>query len=88
MMWASGHERARDHPRSRGVYNLNSEMQTAGFGSSPLARGLLEMLLLTDALAGIIPARAGFTMAGVQHVDLERDHPRSRGVYTILMAAP
>ena len=33
------------------------------------------------AQAGIIPARAGFTSAGMDALTLAQDHPRSRGVY-------
>ena len=50
-------------------------------GSSPLARGLPHRVGEDAGLAGIIPARAGFTVeerVGVGHVG---DHPRSRGVY-------
>ena len=34
------------------------------------------------ATMGIIPARAGFTLAGSDPGDRPEDHPRSRGVYT------
>ena len=53
-------------------------------GSSPLARGLRRLSRSRPPLGRIIPARAGFTLAddsGGCHV---RDHPRSRGVYTII----
>ena len=50
-----------DHPRSRGVYLLASEMHTTGPGSSPLARGLLVDVALDWVRCRIIPARAGFT---------------------------
>ena len=50
-----------DHPRSRGVYISAIRDQTERPGSSPLARGLRIDALVDLLLAGIIPARAGFT---------------------------
>ena len=50
-------------------------------GSSPLARGLPVSSSSRGSRAGIIPARAGFTGAGRARVELQGDHPRSRGVY-------
>ena len=71
----------RDHPRSRGVYvqvlRLSEEVQ----GSSPLARGLLDLRAVHDVPARIIPARAGFTKHEYYQRRRPRDHPRSRGVY-------
>ena len=73
--------RSADHPRSRGVYATRSESATTTPGSSPLARGLLSVRRGWGAMTGIIPARAGFTSAGLD-VDVGgEDHPRSRGVY-------
>ena len=51
-------------------------------GSSPLARGLRARFSDVKGQFGIIPARAGFTCEGGEHVAGEWDHPRSRGVYT------
>ena len=51
----------RDHPRSRGVYPPAAFSDTAGGGSSPLARGLRSGLVRRMCRARIIPARAGFT---------------------------
>ena len=73
--------RARDHPRSRGVYASSTVTATAPRGSSPLARGLPHLAVHGIPVGGIIPARAGFTG---RHRDSGRtpsDHPRSRGVY-------
>ena len=50
-------------------------------GSSPLARGLRRRDGSTPTQAGIIPARAGFTVTGITRQVLDTDHPRSRGVY-------
>ena len=52
-----------DHPRSRGVYKVGKRWETIGYGSSPLARGLLVFALCTLNEGRIIPARAGFTAA-------------------------
>ena len=51
----------RDHPRSRGVYLWQTEIQYNRTGSSPLARGLHSVRLGQPDRVGIIPARAGFT---------------------------
>ena len=49
-------------------------------GSSPLARGLPQLLGLVHDDDGIIPARAGFTPPGLPRPGPPPDHPRSRGV--------
>ena len=71
----------RDHPRSRGVYDLGGGAVAAGAGSSPLARGLPQRDADRGDSVGIIPARAGFTPARNCGRRSARDHPRSRGVY-------
>ena len=73
--------RSRDHPRSRGVYTLTATGLGEQQGSSPLARGLRQMLILFCAGDGIIPARAGFTDRHRASRGAAQDHPRSRGVY-------
>ena len=70
-----------DHPRSRGVYSIIRRRVPSGTGSSPLARGLLKRPLRLASLAGIIPARAGFTAPSQAPRARRPDHPRSRGVY-------
>ena len=70
-----------DHPRSRGVYLLASEMHTTGPGSSPLARGLHRGWDAHLSSSRIIPARAGFTSVSIPITCPMADHPRSRGVY-------
>ena len=52
-----------DHPRSRGVYDVAWDEFMDGWGSSPLARGLQLRARLRLLHRGIIPARAGFTVA-------------------------
>ena len=56
-------------------------MASCNAGSSPLARGLLSVLLFRIAAVRIIPARAGFTLPISRSKWSVRDHPRSRGVY-------
>ena len=52
-----------DHPRSRGVYaGLDAKTEDIE-GSSPLARGLHSPPQNRETVDGIIPARAGFTLA-------------------------
>ena len=70
-----------DHPRSRGVYPGPGRGPPLRRGSSPLARGLPLVGVLGPRHAGIIPARAGFTLAGDACTRWNWDHPRSRGVY-------
>ena len=70
-----------DHPRSRGVYALCVMGHNAGYGSSPLARGLPQRARDAGANSGIIPARAGFTKMKPGENGYLTDHPRSRGVY-------
>ena len=72
---------SKDHPRSRGVYCAWCAMLASRGGSSPLARGLPEWYEQMRAEAGIIPARAGFTVGS----SLLRQHrpgssPLARGL--------
>ena len=53
----------RDHPRSRGVYASDRAVIGPPDGSSPLARGLPSFACRRARRSGIIPARAGFTLA-------------------------
>ena len=52
------------------------------WGSSPLARGLLNVPVVPLQVYRIIPARAGFTPWMIRGFCRRSDHPRSRGVYT------
>ena len=73
-----------DHPRSRGVYPKHGWVQAMQAGSSPLARGLRQGALDPRSHPRIIPARAGFTRPSHPKVGGAPDHPRSRGVYSLL----
>ncbi len=70
-----------DHPRSRGVYDVETRVMGAVSGSSPLARGLQVRDDEEPWWDRIIPARAGFTTHAVVRASVTEDHPRSRGVY-------
>ena len=74
---------ARDHPRSRGVYEFALVAAKVYEGSSPLARGLLVERVGQPVIGRIIPARAGFTRRTISRPHVSMDHPRSRGVYYI-----
>ena len=76
----------RDHPRSRGVYEVIWRDTEAKSGSSPLARGLPRVKIDSHPVGRIIPARAGFTLPPLRRSGRFRDHPRSRGVYWIVPA--
>ena len=71
----------RDHPRSRGVYDVLDNVVGLVLGSSPLARGLPRSHVGELPAGGIIPARAGFTRTARTRPRSSWDHPRSRGVY-------
>ena len=77
----SSSRRSADHPRSRGVYAAPDKHPSANQGSSPLARGLLDISNYALNRIWIIPARAGFTWTGTTSPSPRTDHPRSRGVY-------
>ena len=70
-----------DHPRSRGEYSRRPEPSLAGWGSSPLSRGILKCAILKTSRSGIIPALAGNTGIVYWTQPVRADHPRSRGEY-------
>ena len=55
-------------------------------GSSPLARGLRPGRSDSGGAPRIIPARAGFTASSGRWLELPGDHPRSRGVYRMVLS--
>ena len=75
--------RGPDHPRSRGVYGMVGATMNGAEGSSPLARGLPQTAYNIAGNNRIIPARAGFTGYWGRRSVRSRDHPRSRGVYSL-----
>ena len=52
------------HPRSRGEHSDSAGELHGVRGSSPLARGTRDFIKIHRDVAGLIPARAGNTLAG------------------------
>ena len=73
----------RDHPRSRGEYQLRRAAMHNAHGSSPLSRGIRTSSLLRSGASRIIPALAGNTWLGSGSAPRPADHPRSRGEYAM-----
>ena len=71
--------RVRAHPRSRGDHFANFAPNSMRAGSSPLARGPPDLRPNAQALAGLIPARAGTTCRAGVNTRPCWAHPRSRG---------
>ena len=69
----------RDHPRMRGEHRWPRRPSLQPPGSSPHARGALDLHLRHRRLAGIIPACAGSTRWASAGTAAPRDHPRMRG---------
>ena len=67
------------HPRSRGEHILRVFSLIAVTGSSPLARGTLNFLVVDEFAARLIPARAGNTTPPGVMPGGASAHPRSRG---------
>ena len=70
-----------DHPRSRGEYRPEVLPPQEPYGSSPLSRGIPDVVLSPGPRKGIIPALAGNTFPQWMLLSMVRDHPRSRGEY-------
>ena len=67
------------HPRSRGEHSSTNPSAPPRSGSSPFARGTLN-IEVSEALVGrFIPARAGNTSRRIPGPSLITVHPRSRG---------
>ena len=73
--------RHRDHPRSRGEYDLVDLHETGIGGSSPLSRGIRPEITECIRDGRIIPALAGNTERDLGGRAEGTDHPRSRGEY-------
>ena len=74
-------EKPPDHPRSRGEYPDSCRSSFILVGSSPLSRGILEVIRCWTPIGRIIPALAGNTYPLYTHPARHTDHPRSRGEY-------
>ena len=71
------------HPRSRGEHIFPSEVTSAEYGSSPLARGTPDCKLYQVVVARFIPARAGNTASFGAADGVLPVHPRSRGEHSV-----
>ena len=76
----SPHRRAsRDHPRACGEQLTMPFQRPTKKGSSPRVRGAAYTSPSTATDTGIIPARAGSSLDGLQSLVHRRDHPRACG---------
>ena len=67
------------HPRSRGENGQPPTTARPIYGSSPLTRGKLKLLVCRKIRVGLIPAHAGKTYPYARTQLRKRAHPRSRG---------
>ena len=67
------------HPRSRGEHDVVAVLYRLRVGSSPLARGTLELTAKDFTAQRLIPARAGNTFPPLKRNNRFTAHPRSRG---------
>ena len=74
----------RDHPRSRGEYDVAGDLPEVDGGSSPLSRGIPVAVRCCSRSLRIIPALAGNTPNRNLTASLATDHPRSRGEYVVI----
>ena len=68
-----------DHPRIRGEHSPRTPSSRLSGGSSPHTRGAPARPSHEAAVAGIIPAYAGSTLADPLDQVTDEDHPRIRG---------
>ena len=74
------------HPRSRGEHKLHQHHRRRILGSSPLARGTLIKLDISQVTVRLIPARAGNTLSSTGKSLRRPAHPRSRGEHVLFQA--
>ena len=77
----------RAHPRSRGEHTSSLRLARLPRGSSPLARGTQQIRHGGQYRRGLIPARAGNTLARADRRGVHRAHPRSRGEHSPIVTA-
>ena len=70
------------HPRPRGEHNSKGAKAAKSYGSSPPARGTLDVGPEDAPNDRFIPARAGNTSPQARERDLASVHPRPRGEHT------
>ena len=71
-----------NHPRLRGEYVAYALQRDIPWGSSPLARGILNRCVCKSYISRIIPACAGNTQCKLNCSCNSWDHPRLRGEYS------
>ena len=76
----------RDHPRTRGEYPIHPLLCSSLAGSPPHSRGILNGGESYSQGYGITPALAGNTPFEGGDRRLQRDHPRTRGEYSLPIA--
>ena len=76
------------HPRSRGEHMLVDQINAAGDGSSPLARGTQANAVKFKSVMRLIPARAGNTLLAFLVEPRHSAHPRSRGEHSSRIGSP
>ena len=72
-----------DHPRACGEQQPRSLYSSGWTGSSPRVRGAAVGHARRDERAGIIPARAGSSLAARRSPRAARDHPRACGEQSV-----
>lgn len=72
-----------NHPRLRGEYVAYALQRDIPWGSSPLARGILNRCVCKSYISRIIPAYAGNTKSDKYCQNLYWDHPRLCGEYLL-----
>ena len=72
-----------DHPRVCGEHLIRNDCRISGRGSSPRMRGTRWVNGRSSAVAGIIPAYAGNTTAGMDTCLGYWDHPRVCGEHML-----
>ena len=69
----------RDHPRLRGEKRKRKGAAAMAKGSSPLARGKVQLIHTQNQGIRIIPACAGKSTSSPRSMGEAKDHPRLRG---------
>ena len=82
LLYLDLHARNRDHPRMRGEHLQYPGTPLVLSGSSPHARGALDVFTADGFAPGIIPACAGSTRSQPGTRRSSRDHPRMRGEHS------
>ena len=78
------HRLQRDHPHTRGEYQLFELALGSEVGSPPHTWGIQTINTITVSQKGITPTHVGNTiLQTIKHVNAE-DHPHTRGEYNLV----